>query len=145
MQPFDFIKGNIIWKLAYEAKYIRQINGGLMFFENSRIILFKLAGLIVNIMERINTTMIIPIIFIVLFCCKKAHDSKEFSCEYSKTLPWIINHAISQTLYIRKKKKFLKYLEKIPIRILSQNNWTNKFLDDITLISIQCLLLKTLH
>ena len=49
-----------------------------MFFENSRIILFKLAGLIVNIMERINTTMIIPIIFIVLFCRKKAHDSKEF-------------------------------------------------------------------
>ena len=58
-----------------------------MFFENSRIILFKLAGLVVNIMERINKTMIIPIIFIGLFCCKKAHDSKEFSCEYSKTLP----------------------------------------------------------
>ena len=34
IQPFDFIKRNVIQQLAYKAKYISQINGGLiMFFE----------------------------------------------------------------------------------------------------------------
>ena len=36
-QPFDFLKPSIIWKLAYKVKCIGQINGGLMFFQNSRI------------------------------------------------------------------------------------------------------------
>ena len=37
-QPFDFIKCNIIRKLAGKVKFISQINGGLtMFFGNSRI------------------------------------------------------------------------------------------------------------
>ena len=29
-QPFDYIKRNIIRKLAYEVKYTSQINGGLI-------------------------------------------------------------------------------------------------------------------
>ena len=34
VQPFDFIKRNVIQQLAYKAKHIRQINGVLiMFFE----------------------------------------------------------------------------------------------------------------
>ena len=34
-QPFDFTKGNVIRKLAYKVKYIRQINGDLiMLFAN---------------------------------------------------------------------------------------------------------------
>ena len=34
IQPFDFIKRNVIQQLAYKTKCIRQINGGLiMFFE----------------------------------------------------------------------------------------------------------------
>ena len=32
IQPFDFIKRNIIQQLAYETKYISQINGGLIMF-----------------------------------------------------------------------------------------------------------------
>ena len=36
-QPFDFIKGNAIRKLAYKVKYISQSNGGWMFLGNSRI------------------------------------------------------------------------------------------------------------
>ena len=40
-QRFDFIKHNIIQKLAYKVKYISQINGSLIvFFENSRIRFF---------------------------------------------------------------------------------------------------------
>ena len=40
-QPFDFIKCNIIRKLAYKVKNISQINGGLiMFFGNLRLIYF---------------------------------------------------------------------------------------------------------
>ena len=31
-QPFDFIKHNVIWKLAYQVKYSSQINGGLIRF-----------------------------------------------------------------------------------------------------------------
>ena len=30
IQPLDFIKANIIQKLAYKVKYISQINGGLI-------------------------------------------------------------------------------------------------------------------
>ena len=38
MQLLDFIKPNIIQKLAYKFKYISHINGGLiMFFGNLRI------------------------------------------------------------------------------------------------------------
>ena len=34
-QPFDFIKRNVIRKVAHKVKYISQINGGLiMFFAN---------------------------------------------------------------------------------------------------------------
>ena len=29
-QPFDYIKRNVIRKLAYEVKYTSQINGGLI-------------------------------------------------------------------------------------------------------------------
>ena len=37
-QKFDFIKRNLFQKLAYNVKYISQINGDLiMFFGNSRI------------------------------------------------------------------------------------------------------------
>ena len=37
-QSFDFIKRNVIRKLAYKVKYINQINVGLiMFYGNSRI------------------------------------------------------------------------------------------------------------
>ena len=32
IQPYDFIKPNVIQKLAYEVKYISQINGGLIMF-----------------------------------------------------------------------------------------------------------------
>ena len=40
-QPFDFIKLNVIRKLAYNIKYIDQINGGLiMFFANLRVRFF---------------------------------------------------------------------------------------------------------
>ena len=43
-QPVDFIKPNIIQKLANKVKYINQINGGLIifffFFKNSRIRFF---------------------------------------------------------------------------------------------------------
>ena len=31
-QQFDFIKDNVIWKLAYKAKYISEINGDLLMF-----------------------------------------------------------------------------------------------------------------
>ena len=45
-QPFDFIKCNILQKLAYKVKYISQINGGLlMFFGNLRITFFKISWL----------------------------------------------------------------------------------------------------
>ena len=40
-QPLDFIKRNVIRKLAYKVKYISQTNRGLiMFFGNSRIRFF---------------------------------------------------------------------------------------------------------
>ena len=44
-QPFDFIKPNIIQKLAYKVKYISQINGGLIMFflENSKVRFFKVS------------------------------------------------------------------------------------------------------
>ena len=49
IQPFDFIKYNVIQKLAYKVQYISQINGDLlMFFRNVRIIFFKLDGSVVN-------------------------------------------------------------------------------------------------
>ena len=32
-EPFDFIKCNVIQKLAYEVKYIDEINGGLIVFQ----------------------------------------------------------------------------------------------------------------
>ena len=55
-QPFDFIKRNVIRKLAYKVKYIGQINGGLiMFFANSRIRFLKISCLDCENMERINT------------------------------------------------------------------------------------------
>ena len=55
MQPFNFIKLNIIRKLANKVKNISQINGGLScFFGNSRTF-FKLVGSIVKNVERINT------------------------------------------------------------------------------------------
>ena len=54
-QPFDFIKPNVIGKLALKVKYNSQINGGLiMFFGNSRIRFLKLVGSIVNTIERIK-------------------------------------------------------------------------------------------
>ena len=35
---FDFIKRNVVQKLAYKVKYSSQINGGLiMFFRNSKL------------------------------------------------------------------------------------------------------------
>ena len=42
-QPFDFIKSNLIKKLASKVKYASQINGVLImfFFGNSRIRFFK--------------------------------------------------------------------------------------------------------
>ena len=101
-QPFDFIKPNLIWKLTYKVQYISQINGGLiMFFQNLRIQLFGL-----NWYEKRNKQhssvfkvwkwisyclngidpLIIPLIFIFLPCCEKAHDNKEFSHENSKPL-----------------------------------------------------------
>ena len=40
-QPFDFIKHNVIRKLAYKVNYIIQINGVLiMLFSNSRVRFF---------------------------------------------------------------------------------------------------------
>ena len=46
IQPFDFIKLNVIQKLAYKVKYISQINGGLiMLFWNSRIRFFEVTWL----------------------------------------------------------------------------------------------------
>ena len=55
-QPFDFMKRNIIRKLATKVKYVSQINRGLiMFFRNSRISFFKLAGSIGTNMERLTT------------------------------------------------------------------------------------------
>ena len=49
IQPFDFIKYNVIQKLAYKVQYISQINGDLlMFFRNVRIRFFKLDGSVVN-------------------------------------------------------------------------------------------------
>ena len=111
-QPFDFIKLNVIRKLAYKVKYIDQINGGLiMFFANLRVRFFeKLVGSLVSKMERINTrkrninkvqcskcVKITYILFIchrsidnsngfcfLLFYREKFHDSKEFSREISK-------------------------------------------------------------
>ena len=45
-QIFDFIKCNIIQKLAYKVKNISQINGALiMFFQNLRLIFFKISWL----------------------------------------------------------------------------------------------------
>ena len=45
-QPFEFIKCNIIQKLAYKFKYISQTNGGLlMIFGNLRIRFFKISWL----------------------------------------------------------------------------------------------------
>ena len=57
IQLFDFIKPNVIRKLAYKVKYICQINGAsIMFFRKIKNkIFFKLVGLIVNNMERIDT------------------------------------------------------------------------------------------
>ena len=49
IQPFDFIKYNVIQKLTYKVQYISQINGDLlMFFRNVRIRFFKLDGSVVN-------------------------------------------------------------------------------------------------
>ena len=43
-QPFDFIKYNVIRKLAYKVKYIGEINGDLlMLFRNSRTRSFKMS------------------------------------------------------------------------------------------------------
>ena len=39
-EPFDIIKRYVIQKLAYKVKDIDQINGGLMFFRNSRVRFF---------------------------------------------------------------------------------------------------------
>ena len=40
-QTFDFIKRNVIRKLAHKVKYIDQINGGLiMIFRNPRVKFF---------------------------------------------------------------------------------------------------------
>ena len=84
-----------------------KLNGGLMSFwkfENKFLKKKKIAGLIVNNKERINTRTgniiqfsvqnivitfvlfkchisIIPLIFIFLLCCEKACDDKEFGCE----------------------------------------------------------------
>ena len=59
IQPFDFIKRNVIRKLPYKVSYITQINGDLqkiyMYFVNSRIFFKKLVGSIVNNIERIDT------------------------------------------------------------------------------------------
>ena len=46
IQPFNFIKPNVIQKLAYKVQYISQINGGLiLFFGNSIIRFFKTSWL----------------------------------------------------------------------------------------------------
>ena len=50
----DFIKPTVIRKLAYKDKYIDQIKEVLMFFRNSIIRIFRLGGLIMNNMEKIN-------------------------------------------------------------------------------------------
>ena len=39
-EPFDIIKRYVIQKSAYKVKDIDQINGGLMFFRNSRVRFF---------------------------------------------------------------------------------------------------------
>ena len=44
-QTLDFIKHNVIRKLAYKVKYISQINGDLRFFANLRIRFFKISWL----------------------------------------------------------------------------------------------------
>ena len=44
-QPFDFIKPNVIQKLAYKVKYINQINGCLIIFFLNLIFLNYLARL----------------------------------------------------------------------------------------------------
>ena len=54
-QSFNFIKGNIIRKLAYKAKYVSQIKGGFMFGRNWRLGFFKLVDSIVDNMEKIDT------------------------------------------------------------------------------------------
>ena len=53
-QPFDFIKPNLIQKLTYKVKCISQRRFGHVLLEIQENI-FKLVGLIVNNMERINT------------------------------------------------------------------------------------------
>ena len=42
-EPFDIIKRYVIQKLAYKVKDNDQINGGLMFFRNSRVRFFKIS------------------------------------------------------------------------------------------------------
>ena len=107
---FDFIKPKIIWTLTCKVeKYISQINGGLMFFEDSRIRFLKLVSLIVNNMQKINATnrtqspmfsnQSVKVTFklfkchrsidnsigsIFLSCRERVHDNKEFSHENSK-------------------------------------------------------------
>ena len=48
-QQFDFVKRNIIQKLAYKVKYINQINDVFRKFEHK--IFLKLAGSIVSNIE----------------------------------------------------------------------------------------------
>ena len=56
MQSLDFIKPNIIQKLAYKFKYISQINGGLiMLFGYLRIRFFRLISSLESNIEIINT------------------------------------------------------------------------------------------
>ena len=57
-QPFDFMKTNVIWKLTYKKLKTNQVK--LMevwscFSKRREWDYFKLVGLIVNNMERINT------------------------------------------------------------------------------------------
>ena len=78
-ETLDFIKCNIIQKLAYKSqKYISQVNGGLnIFFRNLRIRF--------EYYQNVTDPLIIPLIFIFLLCREKAHDNKEFSHENSKS------------------------------------------------------------
>ena len=123
-QQSDFLKQNIIRKLTYKVKYISQINRGLiMFFTKSRDTFFKIIWMawlwtigktrykknehnqhssVFKVLRshsyslNVTDSLLIPVIFIFLSCCEKAHNNKGLSREILKPCceSWITTRCI---------------------------------------------------
>ena len=57
-QPFDFIKPNIIGKLAYKVKYISQVSAGMIMVFFNLIRFFKISSRRINAIKRSTNNIV---------------------------------------------------------------------------------------